>query len=172
METQPKLMILGLWCLTPFSRIFQLYRGGQFYWWKPSTCRKLYHIVLHLVHLAMKSKTLVVIGTDYPGSCKSNYHTITTTTAPLSELNNIQTQLHFIPIFHSILGPGWLYELGSWITNAITIRRGFAPGFVDYIKGALDSQSQVIKLTSCLPMVDGSLLVLRPLPPLKLVAMI
>jgi len=44
METQPKLMILGLWCLTPFSRIFQLYRGGQFYWWKPSTCRKLYHI--------------------------------------------------------------------------------------------------------------------------------
>jgi hypothetical protein len=27
-------------------------------------------------------KTLVVLGTDYTGSCKSNYHTITTTTAP------------------------------------------------------------------------------------------
>jgi hypothetical protein len=26
--------------------------------------------------------TLVVIGTDGTGSCKSNYHTITTTTAP------------------------------------------------------------------------------------------
>ena len=25
---------------------------------------------------------LVVIGTDCTGSCKSNYHTITTTTAP------------------------------------------------------------------------------------------
>ena len=55
--------------------------GNQCTQRNPLTCRKLL-TMLHQVHLAMSGiqlTTLVVITTD----CKSNYHMITTTTAPL-----------------------------------------------------------------------------------------
>jgi hypothetical protein len=82
----------GLWCLTPLSTIFQLYRRvllvekNAFKWKtqrKQPTCRKSltnfitqYCIEYTWSWMGLEFTTLVVVGTDC--TCKSNYHMITT----------------------------------------------------------------------------------------------
>ena len=70
---------LGLWCLTPLSSI------SLILWRSVLLEDKLYHIMLYRIHHAwagFELPTVVVIGTGCIGSYKSNYHTVTTTTAP------------------------------------------------------------------------------------------
>jgi hypothetical protein len=99
------LLILGWWYLMLLSTIFQLYRGGQLYWWRisenpektidlPKVTDRLLHNVVHVEYTSpwagFELSTLMVIGTDCTAGCRSNYPTIMTTTAPmcLRDYNN------------------------------------------------------------------------------------
>ena len=47
---------LCLWCLTPLSTIFQLYRDSQLYWWRKPEYQEKHRSVFYLLALSLRSQ--------------------------------------------------------------------------------------------------------------------
>ena len=90
-------------------------------------------ICVYRVHLAwagFEFTTLVVIGTNRIGSCKSNYHTITTTMAPqLPYWVSFHINRVYVPVINSVYVP--VFRPGIF---SILLLEFFSPSIISFLR--------------------------------------
>ena len=148
----------GVWCLIYFSYIVAVSFIGGGNWntrRKPLTCCKWLTNFITLCcikytppQVGFKLTALVVIGTDCTDSCKSNYHTITSMTAPKvfgnayrSYMFCRKTDLLVKIVFIFIItqrSPKFTaymisFSLRYWITNKFSIQQILFWGFAERV---------------------------------------